>query len=58
MKKLIVKIAKEKVINVRCTSQQQTLMRAAAAREGLGLSTWLLRLGLVAVDQRAQEERR
>jgi len=49
---------KEEVINVRMTKQQKETLDAAAANEGLGLSTWLLRLGLVASQQRQAEERR
>lgn len=52
------KITKEEVINVRCTEQQQEALKVAAAREGLGVSTWLLRLGLVEVVRQEREERR
>jgi uncharacterized protein (DUF1778 family) len=53
-----VRAPKEEVINVRMTTQQKATLDAAAAGEGLGLSTWLLRLGLVAVEQRPVEKRR
>lgn len=53
-----VRAPKEEVINVRMTTQQKETLDAAAASEGLGLSTWLLRLGLVAVEQRPVEKRR
>lgn len=43
-----VKVLKEHVINVRCTTQQKELLEANAARKGLGISTWLLYLGLEA----------
>ena len=40
------KTLKENVINVRCTDQQKIAIEAAAGRDGLGASTWLLQLGL------------
>jgi uncharacterized protein (DUF1778 family) len=46
---------KEEVVNVRLTTKQKAALDAAAAREGLGLSTWLLRLGIIAAA--ASEER-
>ena len=51
MKKKGVRVVKRKesVINVRMTDEQKEVLEGAAAREGLGLSTWLLHLGLVAV---------
>lgn len=49
------KVPKEEVVNVRCTSAQKTALEAAAAKEGMGLSTWLLRLGLV--EERTQQEK-
>lgn len=59
MKKKPTKVAKEKVVNVRCTEQQQAMLTAVAAREGLGLSTWLLHVGILAAQERqAKEERR
>ena len=42
-----VKALKDEVINVRMTTEQKKLLEPLAAKEGLGLSTWLLRLGLV-----------
>lgn len=41
-----VKVLKEEVINVRCTTEQKRQLEATAARKGLGISTWLLYLGL------------
>ena len=43
-----VKVLKEHVINVRCTTEQAEIMKATAVRKGLGVSTWLLYLGLEA----------
>lgn len=42
---------KDEVVNVRMTIEQKKLLEPLAAKEGLGLSTWLLRLGLVAANQ-------
>lgn len=47
-----VKLLKEKVINVRCTDQQRELLESIASREGLGLSTWLLHVGLRVAQER------
>ena len=47
-----VKTPKEEIINVRCTVQQKAQLEAVAAREGLGLSTWLLHIGLLAAQDR------
>lgn len=59
MKKKNVRIPKEEVINLRCTGQQKAALETVAAREGLGLSTWLLHVGLLAAQERqAKEERR
>ncbi len=52
-----VRAPKDEVINVRLTKQQKVELDAAAAREGLGLSTWLLRLGLLLVAQERNEHR-
>jgi uncharacterized protein (DUF1778 family) len=58
-KKKNVRVPKEEVINVRMTKQQKETLDTAAAREGLGLSPWLLQAGLLkAAQQRAAEERR
>lgn len=46
---------KHQVVNVRMTAGQKKLLAAAAAREGLGLSTWLLHRGLLYADREAQE---
>ena len=49
-----VKLLKENVINVRCTDQQRDLLESVASREGLGLSTWLLHVGLrIAAERQA-----
>jgi mobilization protein NikA len=49
-----VKLLKEHVVNVRCTEQQRELLESVASREGLGLSTWLLHVGLrVAAERQA-----
>ncbi len=37
---------KEEVVRLRCTAEQKKTLTAAAEREGLGLSGWLLMLGL------------
>lgn len=39
---------KEAVIGVRCTDEQKAALEAKAKRRGLGVSTWLLSLGLSA----------
>lgn len=41
---------KEAVIGVRCTEEQKALLEAKAKRRGLGVSTWLLSLGLAEGD--------
>lgn len=46
---------KEEVINVRLTKEQKKMLKEAAASEGMGLSTWLLRLGLVERDRKARQ---
>jgi len=46
------KSAKEKVFNVRCTAEQQAALKAVAAREGLGLSTWVLQAALVTAEMK------
>jgi hypothetical protein len=47
-----VKKPKEEVINVRLTKEQKTLLEDVAARQGMGLSTWLLHLGLADAQTR------
>jgi len=47
-----VKLAKEEIIGVRCTSEQKEMLEAVAARDGLGVSTWLLHMGLRIVQER------
>lgn len=37
---------KQAVIGVRCTEEQKAALEAKAKRRGLGVSTWLLQLGL------------
>ena len=43
---------KEEIVNVRCTTRQKAALEAAAAKEGLGLSTWLLQAGLLKLEVR------
>lgn len=45
------KPTKDQHINVRCTDEQKAAIDAAAARDGMGSSTWLLSLGLRATRQ-------
>jgi len=52
-----VRTSKEQVINIRCTTQQKTTLETVAAREGLGLSTWLLHVGLLAAQEREKGRR-
>ena len=47
-----VREAKEEVINVRCTKRQKAALEAVAAREGLGLSTWILQAALLTAQPR------
>ncbi len=47
---------KEEVVNVRMTTQQKKMLESLAAREGLGLSTWLLNKGLLLASQERQKE--
>lgn len=49
---------KEEIVNVRCTTQQKTMLDEVAAREGLGVSTWLLHVGLLAAQERQTKEER
>ena len=51
------KVQKDDQINIRCTSQQKAIIERAAQSEGMGASTWLLRLGLVAVEAKAKDAR-
>jgi uncharacterized protein (DUF1778 family) len=44
------KIRKEKSIQVRVTAEQKRILADAAAKAGLGLSSWLLMLGLKAAQ--------
>ena len=53
------KKTKAAIVNVRCTDQQKASLETVAAREGLGLSTWLLHVGLLAAqDRRAKEDQK
>lgn len=51
-----VKESKEEVVNVRMTTGQKRLLENVAAREGLGISTWLLHVGLLEAQKRAVVE--
>jgi hypothetical protein len=51
------RVAKEEVVNVRMTAQQKASLEAVAAREGLGLSTWLLHVGLLEAQKREEVRR-
>ena len=42
---------KEALIGVRCTEEQKAELEGKAKRRGLGVSTWLLQLGLSAPDK-------
>jgi hypothetical protein len=57
-KKKTEKSHKEKMINVRCTEQQKTDLESVAARTGLGVSTWLLHLGLEKFQEQQEKDRR
>lgn len=48
---------KESVIPVRVTAEQKAELTEKAKRRGLGVSTWLLNLGLTAPDQPTGPER-
>lgn len=52
-----VKESKDAVINVRCTSEQKATLEQVAAREGMGVSTWLLHLALVGARERQEKGR-
>lgn len=49
------KVRKDKSIQVRVTDEQKEILSTAAAREGLGLSTWLLTTGLRVAQDRDPE---
>lgn len=57
-KKRDTQVLKEETINVRCTEQQKELLEEIAASQGMGVSTWLLYLGLTDANRRKQEDRR
>ncbi len=42
---------KQAVIGVRCTESQKAALEAKAAVRGLGVSTWLLSLGMSAAEK-------
>lgn len=44
------KVTKDKSIQVRVTDEQKEILARAAERAGLGLSSWLLSLGLREAD--------
>lgn len=46
------KLLKGGVINVRCTEPQRELLESIASSEGLGLSTWLLHVGIRVAQER------
>ena len=50
-----VRVPKEEVINVRCTKQQKALLDDVAARQGLGLSTWILQAALMTAQAQRGE---
>ena len=52
------KAPKEEVVNVRLTKQQKTALEEIATRQGMGLSTWLLHLGLSDAQDRQDKARR
>ena len=52
MTKKNVKVAKEEVVNVRMTAPQKMLLESVAAREGLGVSSWMLHEALRAARER------
>lgn len=48
------KIPKNVVINVRCTEDQKDLLDAISSSDGMGVSTWLLFMGLRTARERQQ----
>lgn len=48
---------KDAVIPIRCTEEQKRELTEKAKRRGLGLSPWLLSLGMSAPDKPAGPER-
>lgn len=52
------RVQKEKVFNVRCTEEQKELLDEVAARQGMGISTWLLHLGLADAQTRQKRAHR
>jgi len=57
LKKRNNRIPKEEVLNIRMTTQQKAALEAVANREGLGLSTWLLHVGLIEAQKREEARR-
>jgi len=49
---------KDDHINVRCTTQQKSLIETHAKRRGLGASSWMLSLCLEAIQREQQQEAR
>lgn len=43
---------KRKIFNVKCTAQQKKKLEDIAAREGLGLSSWVLHAALLKAEER------
>jgi hypothetical protein len=48
-------LLKDEIIGVRCTSRQKAAIESVAKSEGMGASTWLLRLGLLAVETKGRQ---
>ena len=57
-KKKNVKPPKEEVVNVRLTKQQKATLEEIAGGQGMGISTWLLHLGLADAQERQDRARR
>lgn len=53
-----VKKPKDEVINVRCTAEQKAELERVAAQKGVGVSTWLLLLGLTDSQERREKAAR
>lgn len=49
-------VKKDAVIGVRMTSQQRATLEVLAERNGLGLSTWMLHVGLVIAQKESSDE--
>ena len=46
---------KKDVIGVRCTLEQKRFLETAAAREGLAVSGWILRVGILTAEKRIRD---